>query len=300
MNSARHPPIIIFLVCALGIALFSGMDAVMKSLVLAIGTFATMLWRNVIGLGMSGLLYLPGRTVWPTREVLKIHLVRGALSTAMGYLFFWGLAFVPLAQAIALAFIAPLIALYLASALLHEQIGRRTIMGSLAAFAGIILIFAGQAQADLGRQALLGSLAILGSAALYAMNIILMRRQSLVAKPAEIAFFQSLTVASLLGMVAIFVDIAVPEARHWPWLAFAALLALASMLLLAWAYARAGASYLAATEYTAFLWAALFGWLIFHEPLEPLTIAGATMIVAGCFIAARTAEEANPTLEAAS
>ena len=72
------------------------------------------------------------------------------------------------------------------------------------------------------------------------------------------------------------------------------------MLLLSWAYARAEASYLAATEYTAFLWAALFGWLIFDEPLSPFTLAGAAMIVAGCILAARRPEEASPTLEAAT
>ena len=35
-----------FLVGMLGIALFSGMDAVMKGLVIAISTFATMFWRT--------------------------------------------------------------------------------------------------------------------------------------------------------------------------------------------------------------------------------------------------------------
>jgi S-adenosylmethionine uptake transporter len=39
---------------------------------------------------------------------------RAALVTVMAVLFFWGIARVPLAQAIALTFIAPLIALLLA------------------------------------------------------------------------------------------------------------------------------------------------------------------------------------------
>ena len=82
----------------------------------------------------------------------------------MAMLFFWGLALVPLAQAIALAFIAPLIALFLAAIVLGESIPRRTVAASLIAFAGVLLIFIGQAQADLGREALLGSLAILASA----------------------------------------------------------------------------------------------------------------------------------------
>ncbi len=296
----RHPPLTAFLVGMLGIALFSGMDAVMKGLVLAIGTFATMFWRNLVGVGMSGVLYLAQPSPWPSQSTMRLHIGRGVLSTVMGFLFFWGLARVPLAQAIALAFIAPLIALYLAAVLLKETIGGRIVAASLVAFAGVLVIFAGQAQADLGREATIGSLAILASAVCYALNIILMRRQAQVAGPVEIAFFQSLIVTLILAACIPLVGIAVPASPHWPWLLFAALLAISSYLLLSWAYARAEANYLAATEYTSFLWAALFGWLVFREPLSPYTLAGAAMIVAGCILAARKPAEASPSLEAAT
>jgi len=231
---------------------------------------------------------------------MKIHILRGLLSTVMGFLFFWGLGRVPLAQAIALAFIAPLIALYLAAALLKERVGKRTVAASLLAFCGVMVIFIGQAQADLGREATIGSLAILASAVCYALNIILMRRQALVAGPNEIAFFQSLIVTAVLAALVPLVGIALPPAGHWPYIFFAAVLATSSLLLLSWAYARAEASYLAATEYTSFLWAALFGWLFFAESVSPFTLAGAAMIIAGCFLAARRPEEASPTLEAAT
>ena len=39
-------------------------------------------------------------------------------------------------------------------------------------------------------------------------------------------------------------------------------------------------------EYSGFLWAALFGWLFFAEGLELPVLAGAVLIVAGCWIAA--------------
>jgi len=159
---AQHP-LQAFLVCVVGIALFSAMDAVMKGLVLAIGAFTTMAWRNLIGIGLSGAAYLPFVRQWPARATMAIHLTRGLVSTAMGFLFFWGIGRVPLAQAIALAFIAPLIALYLAAATLGEQVSRRTVGASLVAFAGVVVILIGQARADLGRDALIGSLAILGS-----------------------------------------------------------------------------------------------------------------------------------------
>ena len=299
--SARHSsPLAAFVVGMIGIALFSGMDAVMKGLVLAIGTLATMFWRNLIGIGLSGALYLPRRHGWPTREVMSIHLQRGVVSAAMGFLFFWGIGRVPLAQAIALAFIAPLIALYLAAVLLDEKVGPRTVGASLIAFAGVLIIFVGQARADLGREALVGSLAILVSAGLYAVNIILMRRQALLADPMEITFFQSVIVTAILALCIPLFGMSLPAPGQWPALLLAAALAISSMLLLAWAYARANASYLATTEYTAFLWAALFGWLVFDEPLSPFTLAGASLIVAGCILAARKPAEANPQLEAAT
>jgi S-adenosylmethionine uptake transporter len=300
MSARHHPPAIAFVVGVLGIALFSGMDAVMKGLVLAIGAYTTMFWRNLAGIGMSGLLYLPRRQAWPAWPTMRIHIARGLLSTAMGFLFFWGLGRVPLAQAIALAFIAPLIALYLAAVLLKEAVGGRTIGGSLIAFGGVLVIFVGQARADLGREALIGSFAVLVSAALYALNIIIMRAQALVAEPLEITFFQSVIVTLTLAVGIPLVGISVPSSGEWPWILFAAVLAITSMLLLSWAYARAEASYLAATEYTAFLWAALFGWIVFAEPLSPYTLAGAMLIVGGCIVAARKAADVNPQLEMAT
>ena len=298
--TARPTPLTAFLVGTLGIALFSGMDAVMKGLVLALGLYATMIWRMLAGVIMAGALFAV-RPNLPSRSTMRIHLFRGVLTTVMAALFFWGLARVPLAQAIALAFIAPLIALFLAAAVLRETIGPRTIGASLIAFAGVIAIFVGQAQADLGPDAVLGSLAILASAVCYAVNIILMRQQALVAKPIEIAFFQNLIVAVLLLSAWPFVGGAdFPPADQIPFILLASFLSTASLLLLSWAYARAEASYLAATEYTSFLWAALFGWLVFGEGVSLYTVAGAALIVAGCILAARRPGDASPALEAAA
>jgi S-adenosylmethionine uptake transporter len=288
-----------FAVATLGIALFSVMDAVMKGLVLAIGTYATLFWRSLISLSLSSALYLPRHVGWPSRDTLRLHLGRGVLTTVMGVLFFWGLARVPLAQAIALAFIAPLISLYLAAVLLGEQVRRRTVAASAAAFCGVLLIFAGQAQADFGREALMGSLSILCSALCYALNIILMRRQSLAAGPVEIGFFQNITVAALMLAALPVLGTQLPSGATWPWIAAAALLSTGSLMLLGWAYAHAEASYLAATEYTSFLWAAVLGWLFFSEEVSLYTLAGAALIVAGCIFAARRPGGAGPHLEAA-
>jgi len=283
-----------FAVATLGIALFSAMDAVMKHLALALGAYNALLWRTMAGAVFGGLVFVAMRTPWPAWPVLRIHLIRGSVGTVMAILFFWGLARVPLAQGVALAFVAPLIALYLAALILKEKIERRAVAASLLGFAGVVVILAGQAQAALGPEALRGSIAILCSAALYAWNIILMRQQAQVARPVEIAFFTSAIMTSGFLLAAPFLA-APPPAGELPAIAGAALLAFASLILLSWAYARAEAQYLAPVEYTAFIWAATLGLLVFAEPVRPLTVAGAAMIVVACILAARRTPVADAT-----
>lgn len=274
-----------FGVATLGIACFSAMDALMKGLSLAMGAYNALLWRTLAGAVIGGAVFFWRRTPWPARHVMDLHLRRGILSAAMAMLFFWGLARVPLAQGVALAFIAPLIALYLAALLLKERIEPNAIAASVLGFAGVVVILGGQAQAGLGPEAFAGAIAILVSAVLYAYNIILMRRQALVAAPVEVAFFMSLIMTACFALGAPFLAF-VPDAEHVPALAGAALLAFVSLMLLSWAYARAEAQHLAPVEYTAFIWAALFGFLIFGEAVRPLTLIGAAMIVGACLIAA--------------
>ena len=287
MNRVVQHPLHAFLAALTGVALLSVMDAVMKLLVIAIGIYAVSIWRSLANLALTSALYLPRRSPWPSRATLRIHVGRGIVVTVMAGLFFWGIGRVPLAQAIALTFIAPLIAMLLAAVFLHEKVGPRSVAGAVAAFAGVLVIVLGQARAELGREVLLGSAAIIGSALCYAGNIVLMRHQSLAARPLEINFFQSLTVAVLwLAMVPLLGFPRLPQ-DQWAWLLIAALLSTAGGLVFSWAYARAEASYLAVTEYSGFLWAAAMGWIVFREPVSLYTLAGAAMIVGGCLFASR-------------
>jgi len=283
-----------FAVATLGIALFSGMDALMKHLSLAMGAYNALLWRTMAGVAIGALVFFGQRHAWPSRPAMRIHLLRGSMSSLMAILFFWGLARVPLAQGVALAFVAPLIALYLAALILKEKIERRAILASMLGFAGVLVILGGQAEAEMGPDAFRGALAILVSAALYAWNIILMRQQAQVARPVEIAFFTNGIMCFGFVLAAPFLAVA-PAIGHAPALFGAALLAFGSLILLSWAYARAEAQYLAPVEYTAFVWAVLYGVLIFAEPVRPLTVLGAAMIVAACIFAARRTKATDPT-----
>ncbi len=79
-----------FAVGCLGIAVFSGMDAVVKGLTLAIGTYNTMLWRSFAGVVVSGVPWLVQRPVRPSRAAFLLHIERGAISAVMAILVFLG------------------------------------------------------------------------------------------------------------------------------------------------------------------------------------------------------------------
>jgi S-adenosylmethionine uptake transporter len=309
MAPSRSSILLPFLLACVGIALFSAMDAVMKGLSIAIGAYLAMLWRTMLGALIAGTVFLVRREKLPQRSTLRLHLLRGSIAAAMAIAFFWGIARVPLAEGIALSFIAPLITLYLAAVLLGEQVSKGAIIASVLGIAGVGVILSGRMGqgGDMGPDAVQGILAILVSAVLYAYNLILQRQQAQVATPVEIAFFQSLIVASVLAVAGTAlnllapligqappVPISVPDASHWPAIIGAALLALVSVVLLSWAYARAEAQALVAVEYTAFIWAALLGWWMFGEAVTLPLLAGTLLIIAGCVIVARQKPETPP------
>lgn len=287
MPTAPRSAAIPFAVCGVGVALFSVMDASMKGLSLSIGLYNALLWRAVTGTVLGLILMLVMRQRWPDRAVLRIHLLRGTVVAAMAALFFWGIMRLPLAEAIALSFIAPLIALYLAALLLKERIESKAIGASLLGLVGVAVILSGRISGRYDADALLGALSVLASAILFAWNLIIQRQQAQLASPIEVAFFQHLV---MLGVFILGAPVyaQVPTVQAMPLILLAATLAFTSLAALAWAYARAEAQRLIPVEYTAFIWAAIGGWLAFGEPLAWSTAAGALLIVAGCLIAART------------
>ena len=284
MTAVRRSKLVPFLAACVGIALFSGMDAAMKGLAIAIGAYNAMLWRVLIGAVLGAVPWLVARPGWPSRSAMQMHLRRGAVVAVMAVCFFFGITRVPLAEGIALSFIAPLIALYLAAVLLGETIGRASITGSLLGIAGVAVLLAERVQGVFPPGSGWGVASILASAVLYAYNLILMRQQAQVASPTEVALFQNLATASWLLLAAPFFAV-LPRVEHLPMLTLSAFLAMLSLLLLSWAYARAEAKVLVPVEYTAFVWAAIMGAIFYAEAVTTATLAGAVLIVAGCLIA---------------
>lgn len=285
--SQTHPsPIVPFSVACMGIGTYALMDVLMKSLSIEMGVYNAMLWRTGVAFCFAVVLFVWKRPAWPSQSSIRVHLWRGAVTSIMAFLFFWGLVYVPVAEAIGLSFIAPLIALYLAAVLLKEKISSTAVFASLFGLSGAVVIVFGKLGGEYDDNVGLGIGAILLSALIYAYNLILQRQQALIAGPVEIAFFQNATVFTLYALFAPLWAV-VPQVAILPELFTAAILGITSLMLLAWAYARAQARVLIPVEYTAFLWAAWMGWLVFDEEVTGWTLVGTGLIVAGCLVAAR-------------
>ncbi|WP_435418625.1 DMT family transporter [Parerythrobacter aurantius] len=287
----RHHPLLPLLLTFAGVGLLSLMDALMKGAALAIGAYSAAWLRSAGGLAIIAPVWLGTGGRWPTGRTLRLHLLRGTVSAFMALTFFFALTKLPVAEAIALSFIAPLIALYLAAVLLGEEIRRKAILASILGFVGTLVIVAGKVGTGHVTDDLwLGLSSLLVSTLLYAWNFILIRQQSQLAGPTEVATFHSGVSAVLLGLAAPWL-LVLPDSEAAVRIGLSALLTVAAAMALAWAYARAEAQALVPIEYSGFLWAALFGWVFFREQLTVPTLAGTALIVVGCWIATRAPTE---------
>lgn len=293
-------PLAAIAACAGGMLFFGAMDTAMKAVTIDIGVVAALFWRCMIGSLLAAIVFLAsGRRALPRGPSLRLHLVRGTVVAAMAVLFFWGLARTPMAETVAITFIAPIIALFLAAVVLKERIGKGAVMASVLGLAGVAIIAGGRlgwlgggGGEEQGVAQWPGIAAITGSAVLYAWNLVLQRQQAQVTSPQEIVLVQNLIIGFWMALAMPFAgavpgDQALAAPLAWGLLTLAAALAIMSLLLLSWAYARAEAQALVPLEYSMFIWAALFGWLAFGETIGWTTLAGAALIVAGCWMVAR-------------
>lgn len=272
---------------ALGVAFLSLMDAFMKEAALATGTYTATVLRSLFGAAVIAPFWLWGRSGWPDKPTLKLHIERGIISALMALSFFYAITKLPLAEAIAISFIAPLLALYFARVLLGEVIQSKAILASLLGFLGTLVIIGGKiGQGEFNNDIALGLAALIFSALLYAYNFIVIRKQSQLAGPVEVATFHSGVGGVLLLLGAPFLATPIETEALLPLVA-AGLLTVAGAMAFAWGYARAEAQALVPIEYTGFLWASLLGWAFFREAVTLPTIVGTVLIVTGCWIATR-------------
>lgn len=212
--------------------------------------------------------------------------------------YYLAIAALPLADAIALFFTAPLFIVGMAGPYLGERVTGRTLLTILIGMAGVLVML--RPGAGLFDWAALLSLA---SAAFYGFAQLMARRMGDSESAGVMSFYQNgvymLGAAATAGL---FSGLGLTHAVHpsleflvrpwlWPTLPDLALMAtcgvIASlgMMLLSQAYRLAPANRIATFEYTGILWTPLWGFVFFAEIPRQTTVIGATLIVAAGLLA---------------
>ena len=271
--------VVLLAVVAEGLLTF--MDALIKLLSARYPAVQIAFLRFGFGL-VGAALYAAWRPPgWPTGEALLFNGIRAVLIVVTATTFFFALARLPLADAIALSFIAPVLTALFGISLLGEQRDWRIAVALTAGFAGMVLIVWGKiGSAGLSTEVAIGAAAVVLSAIGYALNIIVLRHRAVRDPLSQIVLFQNLGPAVLLAPAVV-----------WVWepltLADAALFALigsigvAAHTMLAHAFARIEATRLAPVGYVTLVWGVLFGFMFFAEVPGMAALGGAALIVLG-------------------
>jgi drug/metabolite transporter (DMT)-like permease len=279
------PTIVLLAVLAEG--LLTLMDAMIKSLSARYPTLEIAFLRFACGMVGATLYAAWTRPGWPTREAVFYNGLRAILVVITATTFFFALGRLPLADAIALGFISPVLTALMGVFMLGERLDWRIAIALAAGFLGMLLIIGG----GLGGispepEVLVGAAAVVLSAVGYSLNIIMLRHRATRDPLAQIILFQNLGPAIIL---------AVPALTVWttPTFGDAALFALLGTIgvvahtILAHAFARVEAARLAPVGYVTLVWGVLFGFLFFGALPGLGTLLGAGLIVLGTLLTQR-------------
>jgi len=210
------------------------------------------------------------------------HLLRTILATGAMFGFFYGLKYMPLVNALTLAFTAPLIVTALSVPLLGEHVGWRRWMAVIVGFCGVLIILrpgAGLVDA--------ASLAVIAAAICYAFLAITARKLA----AAESSFALSVYVVAGPIVVSSFLvpgHYVTATASGWFFFVLAGVCSSAAWIGVVGAYRRAPPAMLAPFEYTALVGAAVAGYLIWDEVPDRWVLAGGLIIIgSGLFIVYR-------------
>lgn len=268
-------------------ALLTFMDALIKGLSARYPTFQIAFMRFAFGTVWASLLialFWPGL---PSAETVRTNVSRSFLVVITATCFFFALGRLPLAETVALSFLSPLLMALFGSLILAEKLDRSIFIALGAGVAGMLLIVGwrlGHTAYEAG--ALAGVAAICVSTITYALNIIVLRMRAQRDPAITIVWFQSACPAVMLLIPAWFVW-SPPALSDLGLFTLVGALAVSGHYLLALAFARAEAARLAPLHYTSLVWGIVFGYLMFAEVPTTVTLAGASMIAAGAWLAQR-------------
>jgi drug/metabolite transporter (DMT)-like permease len=283
----------------LGILVFSIQDAIIKKISGSYAVTQAVFIRSIVALPIllalvmaeGGLGRLRSPNAWPLT-------LRGAILLCSYTAYYMAFPALPLASAIALFFVSPLLVTALAGPILGERVGARAIFAVALGFVGV-LVMTRPGSGVFEPAALLSLLA----AVCYAFAMVYARKLGVNEPASVMAAYQNMTYLTGAGLAAgIFHGLGLKSAPHpslaflvRPWampppldlglMALCGVAAAIGIFLLTHAYRTAEAKRVTVFEYTGLIWGALWGFFFFNETPSPWIAGGAFLIFAAGILA---------------
>jgi len=267
----------------LGTSIVPIMDAVAKHLGDAMSpiqiTWGRFLFQFIIMACM--LCATMGTQALVPKEPLK-HAIRGLLLATATLFFFWSLRTLPLADAIAIFFVQPMILTLISAIVLKEHIGWHRRIAVCVGFIGALLIIRPGTDAFT-----LSALLPLLAAVFFASYLAMTRAVANIDHPATMQFVSGLSATCALTLVLLLASLwpqssfapSMPSTVEWGWLLLIGIIAAGGHLLVVMAMNRAPASALAPFGYIEIIAATLLGWLFFSDWPDRWSWLGIAIIV---------------------
>ncbi len=272
----RH--VLIGILCAIGgSATLSLNDLFIKTLAPTYALHQVMLVRAFIGIAfIAGFIKISGLgfAILITRRP-KIHLLRASIVMVANVTYFLGLAALPLANAAAIGFVAPILLTLLSVVILHEQVGWHRWGAVIVGLIGVVVMLRPEGEFHWA------TLLVLGSAFCYACTQIMTRYMRDTESAVTINFYSHCAFAIVSTAIGLWVgdghlagsrDASLafllrpwvwPPSGDWPYFLGTGLSVAIGGMLMSQAYRMNPAALVAPFEYTAMPLAVIWGLLFF-------------------------------------
>ena len=203
-----------------------------------------------------------------------LHSLRACLLMLATFLFFASLKYLPIADALAIFFVQPLVVTALSPLVLGEHVGPRRWAAVCVGFIGtLIIIRPGFASISPG------SFLALGSGTSLALYFLLTRRISGVNK-AIVTTFHTNAVGAVIATVLVALVWKSPSPTDWALFIALAVIANLGHYLIVLAYDHGEASLLAPLAYTEIVTSTAMGWFFFGDFPDRWTFVGVAVLIA--------------------
>ena len=226
----------------------------------------------------------PGFAVLRTKRPVE-HAARAFCAAVELTAFYFAISLIPLPTAMSVVSASPIFGTLLGIVFLRERLRLGGWIAVCAGFMGMLLVV----QPEEGVDSLLGTVAVLTSVVLWCFAQLFARRLSTTESNFTILFYYAVGGTLILGLATPFVWVN-PAPLEWAGILAIGIFGCFGQYLLILSLRYAPMSLLAPFEYSALIWASLYGYFFWGDLLGPIAIVGVAIIIGACLYITRTME----------